>query len=68
MPANPPPPPRTFPRTFQELSSTKFMFFHWQYVGINFNTLHNLEMMLEVFNSMLSVICHKMTIIIQEFQ
>ena len=53
--------PRTFPRTFQELSSTKFMFFHLLFVGTDLNTLNNLEIILEVFNSMPFVICHKIT-------
>ena len=57
-----PPPPRTFPRTFQELSSTKFMFFHLLYVDTYFNTLNRLEIMLEMFHGMLFVVCHKITI------
>ena len=42
--------PRTFLWTFQELSSTKFIFFHLLFVGTDFNILNNLEIMLEVLN------------------
>ena len=50
-----------FPRTFQELSSTKFMFFHSLFVGTDYNTFNKIKIMLEVFNSMQFVICHKVT-------
>ena len=54
-------PPRTFQRTVQELSSTKFMYFHLVFVGTDFNTLNKLEIILEMFNGMLFIICHKIT-------